>query len=200
MKRLSFVLIGVILASCAHLPGGRSPEVTSRTELWHEAHMALYQETYPRADSLFVRLAAEHPESTEGREALFYVGSIHLDPRNRNWNPERAETALRQYLLQDTLGTRIHRRPEANILLELARQLNLPPEDRVAGLAGEPSPATVPATPPAAQRVVAPTAQLRELQTENERLRQQVAQRDEQLRRQREELDRIRRTLTPRTP
>jgi hypothetical protein len=89
----------------------------------------------------------------------------------------------------------VHRRPEAQTLLQFAVQLNLPPDQRVAAL----QPQQVPAAAPAAQRrVVAPAQQVQTLTAEVDRLRREVAQRDEQIRTQREELERIRRTLAPR--
>jgi hypothetical protein len=190
-KWLAVACLAIATASCAHL--GLGSDTRERTDLWNEAHTALYREEFAQAEALFQRLAAEHANTTEGREALLYVGGIHLDPRNRDWNPERAETVLHQYLLQDTVGGLIHRRPEATTLLEIARQLNLPPEERVDGL----RPRTVVVETPA-PRVITPATQLRELQEDNARLRQQLAQRDDQLRRQREELERIRRALAPR--
>ena len=192
MKQFSLVILTLTLSACTHL-SARSDESRMRTELWNEGHMALYAENFARADSLFTRLAAEFARSEEGREAVFYLGTLRIDPRNREWSPERSEQALRQYLRQDTTGTRIHRRPEAMTLLELAKQLNMPPEERVAGL----QPGTRVVQGPT--RVVAPAGQQRELSEENERLRRQVAERDEQIRRQREELERIRRTLAPRS-
>lgn len=191
MKRLPIALLPILLLSCAHLPGSGG-EQRARGELWHLAHTALYTESFARADSLFSYLAVTYPDSDEGREALFYLGAIHLDPRNEEWNSERSETFLRHYLTQDTLGALIHRRPEAITMLELASQLNLPPDQRVAGLQ--------PGTRTVLERVVAPVSQQRELVEENERLRRMLAERDEQIRRQSEELERIRRTLTPRTP
>jgi TolA-binding protein len=189
------VVIPVALVACAHVPGGRAPDAAARVDLWREAHMAMFMENFARADSLFARLATEYPATEEAREAIFYIGSLNLDPRNQNWNSERAETALRRYLQQDTVGNVINRRPEATILLELARQLNLPPGERFAALQPE---IVEPVQPP--PRRVSPTDQLRDLQRENEQLRRELSQRDEQIRQQREELDRIRRALAPRTP
>jgi hypothetical protein len=191
MKRLPIALLPVLLLSCAHLPG-TSGEQRARGELWHLAHTALYTEAFSRADSLFSYLAVTYPHADEGREALFYLGALHLDPRNEDWSSERSETYFRHYLTQDTLGTLIHRRPEAITILELATQLNLPPDQRVAGLQ--------PGTRTVLERVVAPVSQQREIAEENERLRRMLVERDEQIRRQREELERIRRTLTPRSP
>jgi hypothetical protein len=191
MKRLPIALLPILLLSCAHLPGTRG-EQRARSELWHLAHTALYTEDFARADSLFTTLAATYPNADEGREALFYLGTVYIDPRNPDWSSERTETALRQYLHQDTLGSLIHRRPEALTLLELSKQLNLPPDQRVAGLQ--------PGTRTLVERVVTPATQQRELAAEVDRLRRMVAERDEQIRRQREELDRIRRALAPRSP
>jgi hypothetical protein len=190
MKRFIFALLPLALHACAHLPGGGGPPM--RETLWNDAHTALYAEEFSVADTLFGRLVRSYPDTDEGREALFYIGAIHLDPRNRDWNSERAETTLRHYLAQDTAGPVVHRRPEARTLLELAVQLNLPPDERVTAL--QPTPITV------RERVVVPAGQQRATVEENERLRRQLAERDEQIRRQREELDRIRRTLTPRAP
>lgn len=197
MKKLWIGLVALSFTSCAHFEG-RTGDTRARAELWHEAHIALYQENFPRADSLFNHLAATHPGAEEGREALFYAGAIHIDPRNQNWSSQRAETVLRRYLRQDTVGTLIHRRPEATTLLEIARQLNLPSEDRVEWL--QPGTTTIVTTevvegPP---RRIAPTDQVREVEQENARLRQQLARQEAQILRQQEELERIRRALTPR--
>jgi hypothetical protein len=190
MKLLASALLAAVLYGCAHLPRGDS--AAPRDLLWNDAHLALYTEEFTAADSLFDQLATTHPATDQGREALFYIGALHLDPRNRGWDSERAETALREYLAQDTLGPVIHRRPEARTLLELAVQLNLPPDERVSALQ--------PATRTVHHRVVVPAGQQREIAEENERLRRLVAERDDQIRRQREELERIRRTLAPRSP
>jgi len=197
--KLSLITLSILaLASCAHLPGrAGAAEASARAELWHDAHMALYAENFARADTIFSRLSVEHAASEEGREAHFYLGALQIDPRNREWNSERAETSLRRYLQQDTVGTLIHRRPEATTLLEIAKQINLPPGQRISALqpGTAPAPAGQQQTPP---RTVASGAQLRAIQEENESLRRQLAERDDQIRRQREELDRIRRALTPR--
>jgi hypothetical protein len=197
MKRSLVLLSLLLITACSHLPGRLAPNGSTRAELWHDAHVALYREDFARADSLFSRLAAEHPDAVEGREARFYVGAVNLDPRNRDWNPERAETEFHAYLQQDTVGGLIHRRPEATTMLEVARQLNLPPAERVAGLRGGGSPGD---TVRLVERRVAPEGQVRDLQEENERLRAQVLRREEEIRQQREELERIRRALQPRTP
>jgi hypothetical protein len=182
----------VLLSSCAHLGTGRS-ETRMRMDLWDRAHEAFYAEDFQRAEQLFEQLAVEYPETSEGRESLFYLGTLRLDPRNPAWSSGPAETRLQSYLAKDTAGTRpVHRRPEAETLLQLAMQLNLPIEDRFPGIQAQaPAPVVI------EQRVVS-AEQLRPLQEEVQRLRREVAQRDEQIRTQREELERIRRTLAPR--
>jgi hypothetical protein len=185
MKRLLLLGLVALLGACAHLPGRQArAEADRRADLWNRAHLALYDSAFARADSLFTRLAADHGGSSEGREAIFYLGTVHLDPRNPAANIERAETAFLRYLDRNGDEVILHRRPEALTLLALVREITRQPE--------APTPVSVPATPPAAS--------IRELQEENDRLRRQIAQRDEQIRQQREELDRIRRALAPRAP
>ncbi len=180
----------LLTSACAHArPTGQSePEA-----LWETAQQALLDEEYEPAEAGFRRLAGFYPATEEGRDALFYIGAIRLDPLNPAWDPQPAEAALRQYV-EETGANSDALRPEALTLLRLAAQLNMPAEQRVPGLA----PATRVVTVP--QRVVGPAGQTRALRAEIEALRQQVTERDEQIRRQREELERIRRTLTPRTP
>jgi hypothetical protein len=200
MTRLWLAVLTTLLVSCAHL-GGQGEQTAARADLWHDAHTALYERQFARADSVFTRLAQAHPNSDEGREAIFYLGSIYLDPRNPAMESQRAETHFRQYLDQDTVGTLIHRRPEATALLELARQLNLPVEERAAALRDGyivRLPAT-PAgqTPPPPPRPAGPLDAQALLQ-DNQRLRQMLQQRDDEIRRQQAELERIRRALSPR--
>lgn len=198
MKLLRFAILTTLLVSCAHVQGRRDSPAGVPAALWHEAHMALYQQDFTRADSVFTRLALEFPDSEHGREALFYAGSIHLDVRNDAWEPLRAESQLRQYLEQDSLGTLIHRRPEATMLLELARQLTLPPEERSGALrlmpGDSPSP---PGQSPVRQSPIARTDELRELQQQIDRLEREIIRKDDEIRRQQLELERIRRALTP---
>jgi TolA-binding protein len=195
MMRYLLPIALALLTSCAHLGTGRT-DAQARLDLWNRAHVAFAEEDFATAEQVFERLAVEHPETSEGRESLFYLGTIRLDPRNPAWDPEPAEVRLRTYLAADTLPAGpVHRRPEAQTLLQFAVQLNLPPDQRVAAL----QPQQVPAAAPAAQRrVVAPAQQVQTLTAEVDRLRREVAQRDEQIRTQREELERIRRTLAPR--
>lgn len=195
MKQTLLVSAFVTLSACAHLPWGGAPAASDRAEMWHEAHMALYASAYSRADSLFTQLAMEHPNTTEGREATFYIGTLHLDPRNPEFSLEQTEAALARYLAQDTVGARVYRRPEATTLLVLARELNRPEEERIAALRTR---APVVISGPPEQGAAPP--QLRTVMEENERLRRQVQQQTEQIRQQQQELERIRRVLTPRTP
>jgi hypothetical protein len=97
------------------------------------------------------------------------------------------------------------------VLLEIANQLNLPPEERVPELqprtrvvtrAPTPGRAPTQAAPPPLR--VAPAA---EAAAEIERLRRQlgerekvIAARDDEIRRLREEIERIRKTLVPQRP
>jgi hypothetical protein len=196
MTRALFVVVPLVFAGCAHLPVGESRD---RAQLWEQAHRAFMAQDFQLALAEFETLAERYPHRREGREAIFYVGSIHLDPRNPAWNPEPAERWLRRYVemtAEAEAAQPIHRRPEGEILLELARQLNLPVAARAPGL--QPEPVIVEREGP--ERVIAPGGEVRALQDENAQLRAQLAQRDETVRRLQEELERIRRTLRPRTP
>lgn len=188
MKRFGLILLAVVLPSCASLRAENTTE-SARLQLWRDAHEALGAVQFGRADTLFTRIVTDHGATETGRESLFYLGTIRLDPRNPSWSSERAEAALAQYLRADTSSAAvIHRRPEAVTLFALAQQLNMPAEERVPGLQSEPRVVV--------QRVVVPARQAGALATEVARLREQVAARDAQIRRQEEELDRIRKTLS----
>lgn len=188
---LFFVLL---LSACATI--GLRPGGGERDELWTEAHLALRAERFGAADSAFSRLVAAHPEAEEGREALFFLGATRLDPRNPAWSSRQAADYLRRYLAQADSGRKveIHRRPEAVTLLQLANQLNMPAEQRISAL--QPQTQTERVAVPGPVRVV-PGDQARELAAEVERLRRLVAEREETIRKQREELERIRNTLAP---
>ncbi len=192
MKWSAILLVAALLGACAHLRGGGSEE--QRRNLWNEAHLAFHAEDFRHSREVFQRLADEFPESNEGREAVFYLGALRLDPRNPQWNPQSAQEFLRQYLALDTTRAVIFRRPEATTLLRLAEQLTAPLPDPAAT---NPAAAT---QPPRATPRVANPEQVRALQAENAELRRQLNERDETIRRLREELERIRRTLTPRGP
>lgn len=188
MKRIGSLCILVALSACATLGQGSDRERT-RTQLWADAHDALQALQFGRADTLFTRLSREFADTETGRESLFFVGAIRVDPRNPGWDPARADTTLSAYLaLESAAAAQIGRRPEAETLLEIARQLNLPPQERVPQL--QPETRFVTRAPR-----VAPAGQVTALNAEVARLRDQVAARDATIRRQEEELERIRRTL-----
>jgi hypothetical protein len=185
------VLLAALASGCAHLTAGQAAP-RERMALWEQGQEALAVNDFVRAEEAFQRLAREHAGTLEGRESLFYLGAIRLDPRNARWDSQAAEVRFGEYLRYLTIedAPRLYRYPEAQTLHEIARQLNLPPDSRVAMLQPEERVVTV------QERVVVPAAQSRELAAEVERLRQQVTERDTRIRQQQEELDRIRRTLT----
>jgi hypothetical protein len=191
MRYARLVLL-LFLGACApNVLGRLAPEQES---LWNSAHQALGAQQYAVADSLFGELVRRYPVTLAGRESLFYLGAIHLDPRNPAWDPAPAERRLRQYISADTAGAPdVKRRPEAEILLQLAHQLNLPSEDRISGLRPkvivEREVTTVP-------RRVAPAGEAAALAAENAALRTQLEARDQTIKRLEDELERIRRTLT----
>jgi hypothetical protein len=186
MQRTLAIGLLVLTTGCAHLV----PRPDARGRLWDDAHRALGMGEFEQATRGFEGLAEAYPDTREGREAVFFLGALRMDPRNPEWNPRPAADLLRRYLALDSVGNITARRPEAAILYQLADQLNLPDEARVPGLQAE------------ARVVPGPTRIIRAEQcpvpADVEALRRQVAERDDQIRRQREELERIRRTLTPR--
>ena len=198
MNRIVTVVCLFALSACAHL-GRRDSDDELRLQIWRDAHSALQAAQFARADSLFTRLTRDFPDTEAGRESRFYLGTVRLDPRNPGWDPQAAETALNQYLTQDTAVAQIHRRPEGQTLQQIARQLNMDPEQRIEGL--QPETRTV------VRRVVVPGREAASLTAEVQRLRRQAAERqaqleerDAQIRRQNEELERIRKTLTGTRP
>ena len=188
MKRFGWILTFLVASGCASA-GARAERqaAEARLELWRQAQEAVAAGQFGRADTLYGTLIREHPSSQQGREALFYLGAVRLDPRNPNWSSALAQTSLELYLAPDSTGEVSARRPEARTLFELARQLNLPPENRVSGLQTEPRVVE--------RRVVVPARESASLQAEVTRLREQIATKDATIKRQEEELDRIRRTL-----
>jgi hypothetical protein len=198
MIRTLLLVLLALLSGCAHLRP--DSETRAREATWREGHFAFYRGDFVRAAAEFQELVTRHPESGEGREALFFLGVMSLDPRNPAWNPQPAAERLRRYLELDSItSASSFPRPEARTLLGLADQLNLPPEERVAGLQQEARVVPVPSGRPV-ERVVVPATESRALAAEVERLRRELDTRDATIRRQREELDRIRNTLTPRRP
>lgn len=170
------------LCACASLRGA-DPAVSERRTLWTDAHAAYAAGEYARADSLFSRLSAEYPETPEGVESLFFKGLIYLDPGNPGWDPKPAEAALDAYLASTGAEYAVHHHqwPEAGVLRQLARQLNMPPEQRVEGLQPETR------TETRVVRVVQ-ASENRQLRAEIDRLKKLVAERDQ-------EIERIRKTL-----
>lgn len=182
-----FVPVALLLSGCAHL--GPSPSDSyQRARLWDEAHGYLATQNYAQADSVFGLMAERYPETNEGRESLFYQGSLHLDPRNPGWDPEPAEERLQRYLAAETEEGTIHRRPEGEVLFQLAHQLNLPMEQRIGGLQDQ--------TPPQQRIVIVPAEEAAGNQQELQRLRRDLATRENEVRQLREELERIQKTLT----
>ena len=85
----------LLLPGCAHLGAGPS-EGWERARLWDEAHGYFATYDFERADSVFSLIAREHPETDEGRESLFYLGALRVDPRNPEWDAEVSEARLRE--------------------------------------------------------------------------------------------------------
>lgn len=190
MKRPFVALVlACVLGGCATL-GGFGEVNRGTSTLWKNANDALAQRDFVRAEALFDELATDHAGSVEGRESLFYLGVIYLDPRNPDWDPVPAEENLGAYLgYLGNRDVRLFRYLEAQAFHEMAVQLNLPPSSRVEGL--QPEEVVV-----VEERVLAPATQSRELAAEVEALRAAVAERDARIQSQQEELERIRRTLT----
>lgn len=207
MTRSCLTLLVLLLPACATLGVGRGDR--GLDALWVDAHTAFAQQRFADAERGFRRMAAEFPESREGREALFYLGSLQMDPRNPKWEPDSAAASLRRYLARDSVEPpRTLPRPEALVLLEIANQLNLPPHQRVPELQPQtrvitritPGRTQPPSAPPrvvSAAESLAEIERLRRLVSERDR---QIADRDAEIRRQREDLERIRKTLVPQRP
>ena len=191
MKWLGPVLSCVLLTACASASAERRA-ADERLEIWRQAQEALTIGQLARADTLLGILVREHGSTEAGRESLFYLGAIRLDPRNPDWSSKLAETALELYLATDAADSRQVRRPEARTLYELARQLNMPADERVPALQVEPRVVTLEVP----QRV-APAGQVESLRTENSRLRQELAAKEQQIQQKDDELERIRKTLAP---
>ena len=192
MKWILAFSLSLVLSACSQ-PGPGASIAPPSLQLWRQAREAFVEGNFARAENSFRRLAAQHPTTPQGRESLFYLGVLHLDPRNPGWDPQPAAASLRKYLAADTTRLDLRRHPEAITLLGLADQLNLPPISRITGL--QPRPDTV-----IEARVVAQAAETEALTAEVQRLREQVTLQSEELAQQREELERIRRTLAPRRP
>lgn len=191
MTRFAVLLACAGLTACATLPA--APEGGERARLWEQAHSAYSRDSVRVAAAAFQRLVTDHPHSREAHEARFYLGVLALEPRS-GLDLSAAGEHLTSYLAADSLGRfRSYHQREARTLLRLAGEMRrgcaerTHPALRCEGpgpvRAGEP-----PAPPPAGGEGGAEAA----------RLRRELAERDEQIRRLREELERIRNTLAPR--
>lgn len=172
---LSLACLLWLAPGCAHVPVEERP--ASRIETAREA---LHGGQFASADSMLSALATVEPETAQGHQALFLLGVLHLDPRNPAWSPAEAEIVLARYL-EFPFG---EHRPEAVALYALARRLAVPMPWVARIPAGEGGSG---AMPPAAAGVG----------DENEHLRREIADRDRELAKLREELERIRRRLSP---
>ena len=198
MKTSITVLFAALLsAGCSVLaPSNLGPGAADRDFLWRQGHAAMHADSFRVATEAFQRLAAEHPRDRKGREASFYLGTLYLEPGNPAFNPGQAAHNLEQYLAADTAGGRVTRRPEAETLLVLARQLAVPCEQRTGDLRCDPN--VVVRTRPGGTDTTVVVRQGTDQSGEVARLRREVAERDATIRQLREELQRIRNTLAPR--
>jgi len=165
----------LLAATACTTIGPRKPDRTALA--WEAAREAMRGGSFARAEEAFLELIAGHPERPEGRESLYLLGVLYLDPRNPAWDAQRAEDHLGRYLRLQ--GPQDHR-AEALALFALARRLVEPP-------------ASADAAPPEQQVAIQGTA----AEAENGRLEKQLAEKDREIARLREELERIRRTLSP---
>jgi TolA-binding protein len=196
MKIPFALLFAVLLSACSvFAPENLGPGAASRDQLWRQGHAALQADSFRVAMAAFQRLAAEHPRDNVGREARFYLGTLYLDPANPAYDANQAAQNLEMYLATDTAGGRVTRRPEAETLLGLARQMVLPCEQRTGALRCDPD-VIVRTRPGGADTVV--VRQGTDQSAEVARLRRDLNERDATIRQLREELQRIRNTLAPR--
>jgi hypothetical protein len=162
--------------------------------LWEQGHAAYAQDSFRVAAAAFQRLANEHPRTTEGHEARFYLGVLSLEPRS-SVDLTLARQQLQLYLAEDTLHSlRGYHEREAGSLLRLVTELQRPCETRVAGVACEQRVVTRTVTEPG----TGGNGENPAATAEAARLRREVAERDQTIKDLREELQRIRNTLAPR--
>ena len=193
MKTVLSLFIAALLSACSvFAPENLGPGAASRDQLWRTGHAAMHADSFRIAMAAFQRLAAEHPRSAEGREARFYLGTLYLEPGNPAYDAQQAAQNLEIYLTDDTAGGRRARRPEAETLLGLSRQLALPCEQRTGTLRCDPGVVMRPSGDTVVVR------QGNDQSAEVGRLRRELAERDATIRELREELQRIRNTLAPR--
>ena len=195
MKTVLSLFSALLLSACSvFAPENLGPGAASRDQLWRQGHAAMHADSFRVAMAAFQRLAAEHPRSDPGREARFYLGALYLEPANPAYDAQQAVQNLEIYLAGDTSGGRPTRRPEAETLLGLSRQLVLPCEQRTGTLRCDPD--LIARTRPGGDTVV--VRQGSDQSAEVSRLRRELAERDATIRELREELQRIRNTLAPR--
>jgi hypothetical protein len=199
MKTVLTTSLLLLLASCGGLSQSLGPGAAERDRLWREAHHAMGLDSFRIATAAFQRLANAHPNTMEGREALFFVATMYLDPANPAMDPAAAAQSLELYLARDTANgerRRALRWPEAESLLALSRELTIPCEQRQSPLRCDPVEivrrVTVPVPGPGEGG-----AQPAPADGDAARLRTQLAERDATIRQLREELRRIRETLAP---
>lgn len=196
MKIPFALLFATLLSACSVFgPSNLGPGAASRDQLWRQGHAALQADSFRVAMAAFQRLASEHPRDERGRESRFYLGALYLDPANPAYDANQAAQNLELYLAADTAGGRMTRRPEAETLLGLSRQMVLPCEQRTGALRCDPD-VIVRTRPAGADTVV--VRQGGDQSAEVARLRREVNERDATIRQLREELQRIRNTLAPR--
>lgn len=194
MKTATAILLSALLSGCAvFAPENLGPDAARRDDLWRAGHTAMHRDSFRVAMAAFQRLAVEHPRSDYGRDARFYLGTLYLEPANPAYDAGLAAQNLEMYLTADTERGRLPRRPEAESLLALSRQLALPCEQRTGRLRCDPqivarSDTTVVVRPGGGNDQSAEVA----------RLRRELNERDATIRELREELQRIRNTLAPR--
>lgn len=194
MKTASTLFLAALLSACAAFaPENLGPGAASRDGLWRQGHAAMQRDSFRVAMAAFQRLSVEHPRSDLGREATFYLGTLYLEPSNPAYDAGLATQNLEMYIASDTAGGRVTRRPEAETLLGLSRQLALPCEQRTGSLRCAPQVVT---RPGGNDTVV--VRQGSDQSAEVARLRRELNERDATIRELREELQRIRNTLAPR--
>ncbi|HEX6202897.1 MAG TPA: hypothetical protein VF100_07840 [Thermoanaerobaculia bacterium] len=186
---LSLALTWLLLAAGCSTVNTVFERPASRLDMAREA---LHRGAFTTADQILSALAAEEPDTAEGDEALFLLGLLHLDPRNPAWSPAEAEVVLARYL-EFPFG---EHRPEGVALYALARRLAKP---QIAATTAR----TVP-LPADELEPPQPGAELEAIDageaSEADRLRAEVAARDRELAKLRDEIERIRRRLTPSPP
>lgn len=194
MKTASTLFLAALLSACAvFAPENLGPDAARRDGLWRQGHAAMQRDSFRVAMAAFQRLSTEHPRSDFGREALFYLGTLYLEPTNPAYDAGLAAQNLEMYVAADTERGRATRRPEAETLLGLSRQLAMPCEQRTGALRCAPQVVT---RPGGSDTVV--VRQGSDQSAEVSRLRRELAERDGTIRELREELQRIRNTLAPR--